>query len=114
MVNFPSAPDTGWPSFSQVMLGSGLPLAVQGKRAWAPSVMDRLGRPVLIAGGTVGVRGVHSGTGAGLGWLTPVPVPLHLAQPQPLLPPHLLDPSLSPGHKPLPVVCTAWGFSRVW
>lgn len=62
MVNFPSASDTGWPSFSQVMLGLGLPLAVQGKRAWAPSVMDRSERPVLIAGGTAGGEGVCSGT----------------------------------------------------
>ena len=69
MVNFPLAPDTGWPSFSQVTLGSGLPVAVQGKRAWAPSVMDRSGSPVLIAGGTVWGGGVCSGTGAGLGGL---------------------------------------------
>lgn len=53
-VNFPTAPDTGWPSFSQVMWGSGLPLAVQGRRAWVPSVADRSGRPVSIEGGTVG------------------------------------------------------------
>lgn len=51
-VNFPSAPDTRWPSFSQVMAGSGLPLAVQGRRAWEPSMVDKSGRPFSITGGT--------------------------------------------------------------
>lgn len=85
MVNFPSAPDTGWPSFSQVMLGSGLPLAAQGKRAWEPSVVDRSGRPVSITGGTVGRGGLLGDGGSArvgcpgssaLGcWRSPLPLP---------------------------------------
>lgn len=116
MVNFPSAPDTGWPSFSQVTLGSGLPVAVQGKRAWVPSVMDRLGSPVLIVGGTVG--GGESARGLGLAWggLPLSQCPWQLARPQPLLPPHLLP---SRPH-PCPLVISHGrglhnlGISRVW
>lgn len=86
MVNFPSAPDTGWPSFSQVMVGSGLPLAQQGKRTWEPSVVDRSGRPVLITGGTVGrERGPLGGEGG----LPPPQRPWQLVCPSPLPPPTL-------------------------
>lgn len=55
----PWAPDTltGWPSFSQWMSGSGLPLATQGRRAWEPSVADRSGRLLSITGGTAGIVG---------------------------------------------------------
>lgn len=66
MANLPSTADTGRPSFSHVMSGSGLPLAVQGKRAWEPSMADRSGRPASITGGTVGTG--RSTRGLGLGW----------------------------------------------
>lgn len=91
MVNFPSAPDKGWPSFSQVMLGSGLPLAAQGKRAWEPSVADRSGRPGSITGGTV--RRGRSTRGLGLGWVGRL-------CPSALGPWHSLSPSLHPICRP--------------
>lgn len=80
MLNLPSAPDTGWPSFSQVMSGSGLPRAVQGRRAWEPSVVARSGRPVSITGGTVGTGRPTRGLGLGEGGLLLPPGPWHTPQ----------------------------------
>lgn len=105
MVNLPSVPDTGWPSFSQAMSGSGLPLATQGKRAWEPSVVDRSGRPVSITGGTVGTGRSTQGLGEGGAVAAPVPS----AWPSVPSSTPTCRSHWQPGHRPLPMVWTAGG-----